>query len=122
MRGVAKVHNIYPCLWLDSSFTGHWRLQIFFCMLLLLMALEVPESGGQVSTETAGVARHSVRLLQSSTKHRAGYAITRLGLYRISGLLLYPVTGRISGFNCRISGWPYNRIGKLFKINNSFDK
>ena len=33
-----------------------------------------------------------------------------LGLHRISGLFWYPVSGRISGFVCRISGWLDGRI------------
>ena len=44
---------------------------------------------------------------------RTGFG-SKIGLYRISGrisgLFWYPVSGRISGFNCRISGWPDNRI------------
>ena len=40
-----------------------------------------------------------------------------LGLYRISVLFWYPVSGRISGFIYRISGWPDNRISDS---NNCF--
>ena len=52
----------------------------------------------------------TVIISNRDTFFKAAQYMQKIGLYRLSGLIR------------RISGWPDNRLKKLFKIKNSFYK